>query len=760
MPALLRALLLALLFAAPAAAQAPAAAPAAAAPAAAAPAPPAALPAEAAARLRAILADEAQRAELLRALDALAGAAAPAAPAAPAAEAPALLQPDTLGAQIITGAGEQARALSTTLWQTLRTVTDLPGLMNWASGAVRDPVTQARLADAGWKVTLIIALGLLAEVLLRGATRRPRERIAATVAGEAGWRGWLARLPPALARFGLDLLGLGAFTLAAWGALLLLAPLPTTELIAKIVAYAYLAARGVMITGRLLLAPEPAIRLLPADDALAAYILRWLRRYVLLVVSAGALAETLLEFNLPWTVYDSILRVTLLVASLFAVVVILQKRETVAAALRAKPLPEGAPAPDASRRTLRLVRDQLAEIWHVLAILYLLALWGVWALQIPDGFERLLTGTALTLLILAGAKLADLAQRAAWTRLLQVSPDMARRYPGLQASSARYQPLLAGIVGIAIAFVAVLLVVEAWGGNTFTWFTRGALGGRIASAMTTIALTFLFVVAVWEVVNAFIQRQLEKLSRDAQAARSARVRTLLPMLRTVLGIILVIVLAVTVLTEIGVNVAPLLAGAGVLGLAIGFGSQTLVRDVITGIFLLLEDTVAVGDTVTLGGLTGTVEQLSIRSIKLRALDGSVHIIPFSAVTTVTNMTRDFAFSVLDISIGYGEDPDHIAEVLREISKEMRSESRWSRAMLNEIEVMGVDKLGDAAVVLRSRVKTEPSMRWAVGRELNRRIRSRFSELGIEMAAGSRKVIVVEQAQMPAAMAAARAGAID
>jgi small conductance mechanosensitive channel len=227
-----------------------------------------------------------------------------------------------------------------------------------------------------------------------------------------------------------------------------------------------------------------------------------------------------------------------------------------------------------------------------------------------------------------------------------------------------------------------------------------------------------------------------------------------------LGILLVIVLGVTVLTEIGVNVAPLLAGAGVLGVAIGFGSQTLVRDVITGIFLLLEDTVAVGDTVTLGGLTGTVEQLSIRSIKLRALDGSVHIIPFSAVTTVTNMTRDFAFSVLDISIDYGEDPDRVADVLREISKEMRSEAKWQRAMRDEIEVMGVDKLGDAAVVLRSRVKTEPSMRWAVGRELNRRIRTRFGELGIAMAAGSRKVIVVEQAQIPAAMAAARGGAID
>ena len=132
-------------------------------------------------------------------------------------------------------------------------------------------------------------------------------------------------------------------------------------------------------------------------------------------------------------------------------------------------------------------------------------------------------------------------------------------------------------------------------------------------------------------------------------------RTLLPMLRTVLGGAILVFVVLNALSQLGVNVAPLLAGAGVVGVAIGFGSQTLVRDVITGIFLLFEDAVAVGDVVQLGGLSGVVEHLSIRSIKLRAQDGSVHIIPFSAVTTVTNMTRDFAFAVLDVTVSYDED---------------------------------------------------------------------------------------------------------
>jgi small-conductance mechanosensitive channel len=239
---------------------------------------------------------------------------------------------------------------------------------------------------------------------------------------------------------------------------------------------------------------------------------------------------------------------------------------------------------------------------------------------------------------------------------------------------------------------------------------------------------------VWEVSNAAIQRYLTKLSRDAQAARSARVRTLLPMLRTLMSVAIILVVVLNVLSEIGVNVAPLLAGAGVVGLAIGFGSQTLVRDVITGAFLLFEDAMTVGDVVQVGGHSGVVEQLSIRSIKLRATDGSVHIIPFGAVTTVTNMTRDFAFAVLDVTIAYAEDTDRVTEVLREIGKEIRQDTKFKPLIRDDIDVFGVERLADLGVVIRARIKTEPSARWSVGREFNRRIKQRFDALGIEMPA--------------------------
>jgi small-conductance mechanosensitive channel len=300
---------------------------------------------------------------------------------------------------------------------------------------------------------------------------------------------------------------------------------------------------------------------------------------------------------------------------------------------------------------------------------------------------------------------------------------------------------LKGAASLAIGAIALLFLLESWGLEAFAWFGRGKLGNRLVSSIASITLTITLALVIWEGVNAAIQRHLERLSRDAKAAQSARVRTLLPMLRTALLVMILIFVALSVLAEIGVNVAPLIAGAGVVGIAVGFGSQRLVQDVITGIFLLLEDAVAVGDVVQLGGLSGVVEHLSIRSIKLRAVDGSLHIIPFSAVTSVTNQTRDFAFAVIDVNVDYGEDTDHVAQTLREIAAEMRQDPRWSPVIRDDLDVMGVDKLGDSGVIIRVRLKTEPSQRWAVAREMNRRIKRRFDELGIDIPYPHQKLVM-------------------
>ena len=686
-------------------------------------------------RLIEVLRDDARRADLLRALEAAArdpGAAAgdTAADGGPAEQT--LLPPNTLGAQLLMGASQRLQALSDSLVAAAQTAADLRSVIAWASGLLRDPVRQARIWDAALKLAALFGLGLLAEWATARALRRWSDRLDALAPEPGGAWTWMRRVPLVVARFLLDLVPVAAFAVVSYGLIGLVRPLPTTELVLLVANNSYMALRAVMAGSRMLFSPASShLRLVQVADETAAYVTVWIRRIMVVAISGYAVAEAGLLFGLPWTAYDSILRLSLLVVSLLLVIVILQNRAAVAETLRAPALAEGE-TPDRTRRLLRALRDRLADVWHLLAILWLFALWGVWALEIRDGFERLMRVSALTVLILGLAKLADVLARRAIQRGFRISPELAKRYPGLEARANRYLPVLKGLISGGISVLALLFLLEAWGLDAFAWFARGQLGARLLSSLVSVALTIAVAITVWELANAAIQRHLNKLSKDAQAARSARVRTLLPMLRTVLLVAILVFVVLNVLTEIGVNVAPLIAGAGVIGLAVGFGSQTLVRDVITGAFLLFEDAVAVGDVVQVGGLSGAVEQLSIRSIRLRAQDGSVHIIPFSAVTTVTNMTRDFGFAVLDVSVDYEEDTDRVSDVLRQIAAEVRQDAKFGAVIRADLEILGVERLADSGVLIRCRIKTDPTARWMVGREFNRRIKQRFDQLGIEI----------------------------
>jgi small-conductance mechanosensitive channel len=209
-------------------------------------------------------------------------------------------------------------------------------------------------------------------------------------------------------------------------------------------------------------------------------------------------------------------------------------------------------------------------------------------------------------------------------------------------------------------------------------------------------------------------------------------RTLLPLLRTTVLITIAIVAGLMILGEIGINIAPLLAGAGIIGVAIGFGSQKLVQDLITGIFLLLENAMQVGDTVTVSGLSGVVEALSVRTIRLRAGDGSVHIIPFSSVTSVTNVNRGLGNASVVVSVAHDEDTDRVSDELKAIVADMRTDADLSAKMLSDFQLWGVDKVDGAQVTIAGQVVCTDSGRWAVQREFNRRMKRRFQELGIKV----------------------------
>jgi small-conductance mechanosensitive channel len=186
------------------------------------------------------------------------------------------------------------------------------------------------------------------------------------------------------------------------------------------------------------------------------------------------------------------------------------------------------------------------------------------------------------------------------------------------------------------------------------------------------------------------------------------------------------------LKEVGFDVAPILAGAGVVGLAVGFGAQNLVRDVISGLFILMENQVRVNDVAVINGTGGLVEEINLRTTVLRSLDGVVHVFPNGAITSLANMTREFSYYVFDIGVAYKEDTDRVVQVLHKVSEEMMNEEPYRSAIIQPLEVLGVDAFANSAVMIKARIKTQPLQQWLVGREMNRRIKKAFDQAGIEI----------------------------
>ena len=212
-----------------------------------------------------------------------------------------------------------------------------------------------------------------------------------------------------------------------------------------------------------------------------------------------------------------------------------------------------------------------------------------------------------------------------------------------------------------------------------------------------------------------------------------RVETLARVFRGVATIVIVIVAGTLVLDALGISVAPVLATAGVAGVAIGFGAQSLIKDYFTGFFLLLEDQVRQGDVVEIVGKSGRVEEVTLRYVRLRDFDGHVHYVPNGEIKVVTNRTRGFAYAAVDVGVGYGVDLEQALAAMREVGEALRADGRWQGRIADDIEILGVEKLDNSAVVLRCRLKVVPAIeQWNVKREFLKRLKKAFDEHGIEM----------------------------
>lgn len=251
---------------------------------------------------------------------------------------------------------------------------------------------------------------------------------------------------------------------------------------------------------------------------------------------------------------------------------------------------------------------------------------------------------------------------------------------------------------------------------------------EVAAKLVNLLLVVLLFVTLWEGVNGLT----EYLSFNQRVSGNARMKTLIPVVRNICLATLTVLGVLVVLAELGINVVPLLAGAGVLGIAIGFGAQTLFKDFLTGITIIFEDLIQIGDVVTLGDRSGLVEKITIRKVQLRGLDGTVHTIPFGEINIVDNLTKEFSYYLMDIGVAYRENTDEVIHCLKEIDQELRQEEDFKDKILEPLEILGVDRFADSAVIIKARIKTRPIEQWTVGREFNRRMKMEFDKRGIEI----------------------------
>jgi small-conductance mechanosensitive channel len=252
-------------------------------------------------------------------------------------------------------------------------------------------------------------------------------------------------------------------------------------------------------------------------------------------------------------------------------------------------------------------------------------------------------------------------------------------------------------------------------------------------------------------IGSYVVMRIEKAFEDddhsMMSEREKQAATLGRVIRSVVRLIVWTVAMLMILKEIGIEIGPILAGVGVVGLAVGFGAQSLVKDFLSGVFVLIENQYHVGDVAQVAGVAGVVEKITLRATTLRDLDGNVHHIPNGSISVVTNMTRQYSRYVLDIGVAYKENVDEVMAFLKQLGDELAADSKFSNIITAPMEVLGVEEFGDSAVVIRVRFTTVPIQQWAVAREFRRRVKNAFDERGIEIPFPHRTLYLGEAAPM-------------
>lgn len=465
------------------------------------------------------------------------------------------------------------------------------------------------------------------------------------------------------------------------------------------------------------------LRLVPTSGENAAYWTAWLSRMVFFLGYGLLLAVPVVVFYTTPDLGRAVAIVIMLLAFLNAAVIVMQNRERVRRTL--KGLSARMHTPFA-----RIGLDMAGRIWHIVAIVYLGAVLATAVLYPQEALPFMVSATLQTLLAIVVGVVVSAILGGFILRRIELPEDTRAKFPLLETRLNAYIPTALRIARFTVLAIVVAVVLDAWALFDLGAWVTSDTGAVVIGKIVTVALIIGLALFLWLLVASWIEFKLNPESGHGET--TPRVTTLLTIFRNAVAIALVVMTVMVVLAEIGMNIGPLLAGAGVLGLAIGFGAQKLVQDVITGVFIQLEGAINVGDIVTAGDQTGVVEKLTIRSLGLRDLSGTYHLLPFSSVETVSNYNRGFAYHLGEYRVAYREDTDEVIVRLREAFDELVSDATQAALIIGDLEVHGITALNDSSIEVRVRIKTAPGQQWGVGREYNRLVKRHFDAAGIEI----------------------------
>ena len=562
-------------------------------------------------------------------------------------------------------------------------------------------------------------------------------------------------------RAGLDLGGLVVFAIVAFFIGRIAIFDPTTRAFAfQAVYWMVFLPRIVAALLRFALAPHRSeLRLVTADDATAKSLYRSFTSLFIFIGAAFFLNNVMIEAN-ENTAASAFRFFIGFGVNLWIVLVIWKSRHGLTSIILG----------DESAPTSGL--ERMARFWPYFSMLFLVFNWLLVQVAASMGATTVTAGRSLTVIALVVfAPFLDTMVRGI---VSHVVPPMRGEGPVAEAAHLQTRHSYVRIARVALLAFLVLMVGRIYGLNLL------ALGADDGSEIARDSVIFLLILAAgylaWEITNLWVAHQLAKDAPPASVADEeaemggtgkSRMATILPLIRIVVQITILVLTVLLALSQLGINITPLLAGAGVVGLAVGFGAQTLVRDVVSGVFFLMDDAFRMGEFIDAGGTQGTIEKISIRSLQLRGTRGAVHVVPYGEIKKLTNLSRDWVIMKLKFTVPFDTDVEKVRKLFKKIGQEIMEMEEFKDDILAPFKGQGVADVDDVGIVVRGKYTTKPGKQFGVRKEIYKRVQKEFDENGIQFARKEVRVNIPDSAKLDekqketvTAAAAAAAAAVD